>query len=89
VHLDGAQLRFAAIPPDSRAASVFLTARGQRYNLTADNRLFEAADWSRTKGIPAFIFHADFWIRSTDYFFLRSEMPQRLLAPITRFQIGD
>lgn len=41
------------------------------------------------KGIPAFIFHADYWMRSTDYLFLRSEMPQGPLAPITRFEISN
>ncbi len=39
------------------------------------------------KGLPAPIFHADFWHRKTDNLFLRSEMPQGPFAPITRMQI--
>lgn len=39
------------------------------------------------KGLPAFIFHADFWFRKTNNLFLRSEMPQGPFAPITRMQI--
>jgi len=39
------------------------------------------------KGLPAFIFHADFWFRKTNSIFLRSEMPQGPFAPITRMQI--
>jgi hypothetical protein len=39
------------------------------------------------KGLPAFIFQADFWFRKADNLFLRSEMPQGPTAPITRMQI--
>lgn len=39
------------------------------------------------KGLPALIFHADFWFRKTDNLFIRSEMPQGPFAPITRMQI--
>ncbi len=41
------------------------------------------------KGLPAFIFHADFWFKKTNNLFLRSEMPQGPFAPVTRFQISN
>ena len=84
-------MEFISIDPSkSEKIRTFVVKRKSVHKIDIDNQEEDAIHLVISiKGLPAFIFHADYWVRETDYLFLRSEMPQGLFAPIIRFQISN